>query len=179
MSIGALDPAGMTASQRAVYDRIASGPRRDVPKPFLAMLDAPDLADAIQSVGAAIRFAGALPESLREVAILSAAAAFGSGYEWDYHLAIAQRLAVDQAVIAAARSGDTGRLTGEDVSAAAAIIRFCWTAVRRNAAGRDELAEVAGAFGRAAATEVVAIAGYYPLLALFLASAGLDHSIGV
>lgn len=178
MLIGASDIATMTAEQRALHDRIASGPRGDVPKPFLAMLDAPHLADAIQSVGAAIRFSGALPEDLREVAILAAAAAFGSGYEWDYHLPIARRLGVGEAVIAAARSGDTAALTEATVADAAAIIRFCRAAIGANRAGHDDLARLSTSLGRAAASDVVAVAGYYPLLALFLASAELDHPVG-
>lgn len=178
MLIGARDPATMNAAQRALYDRIASGPRGDVPKPFLAMLDAPEIADAIQSVGAAIRFGGALPDDRREVAILAAAAAYGSGYEWEYHLPIARRLGVSQAVISAACSGDIRSLEGEEPPEMAAIIGFCRAAIAENRADPVHLATLGATLGRAGASEVVAIAGYYPLLALFLAAAGLDHPVG-
>jgi len=174
MPIGAVDPDRMSAEQRAVHDRIAAGPRGGVPRPFLAMLDNPGLADAVQGIGAALRFSGALPDDLREVAILAAAGAFGSGYEWDYHEPIARRAGVDGAVIAAARSGDVAALADRR---AAAIVTFCHGAVRGNRADRAALALISAELGRAAATEVVAIAGYYPLLALFLDAAGLDHPV--
>lgn len=174
MLIGAVDPERMTAEQRAVHDRIAAGPRGGVPRPFLAMLDNPGLADAVQGIGAALRFSGALPDDLREVAILAAAGAYGSGYEWDYHEPIARRAGVDDATIAACRSGDAAMLPD---ARAAAIVVFCHAAVRYNRADHRALALLGTTLGRAAATEVVAIAGYYPLLALFLAAADLDHPV--
>ena len=175
MPIGAADPDRMTAEQRTVHDRIAAGPRGGVPRPFLAMLDSPGLADAIQGVGAALRFSGALPEDVREIAILATAGAFGSGYEWDYHEPLARRAGVSDGAITAARTGDVTALAAEEV--AAAVITVCHRAVRDNRADREALALVSARVGRAAATEVVAIAGYYPLLALFLAAADLDHPL--
>ena len=71
-------------------------------------------------------------------------------------------------------SGDASALANGN---AAAIVTFCHTAVRRNRADRAALALLGAELGRAAASEVVAIAGYYPLLALFLAAADLDHPL--
>ncbi|MCB1503001.1 MAG: carboxymuconolactone decarboxylase family protein [Bauldia sp.] len=175
MPIGAADPDRMTPEQRAVHDRIAAGPRGGVPRPFLAMLDSPGLAHAIQGIGAALRFSGALADDLREIAILAAAGAFGSGYEWGYHEPIARRAGVSEAAIAAARAGDVSSLGGGDI--AAAIITVCHRAVRNRRVPREALALISTRLGRAAATEVVAIAGYYPMLALFLDAANLDHPI--
>ncbi|PZQ48195.1 MAG: hypothetical protein DI556_15355 [Rhodovulum sulfidophilum] len=173
MLIGARDKDAFTPVQRRTYDLIASGPRRDVPYPFLAMLDAPGLADAIQAVGAAIRFDGALDAPAREVAIMAAAGAFGSGYEWDYHAAIARDLGMSEAVIAATLSGAVETIP-ED-RAACLVITLCRAAVREHRVPPDTLAELAALLGRTAASEVVAISGYYPLLALFLSAGGLDH----
>ena len=174
MLIGARDPAAMTPAQRAVHDAIAAGPRADVPWPFLAMLDAPHLADAIQAVGAAIRFSGALTPPLREVAILATAAAFGSGYEWDYHLAIARRLGIGEAVIAACAAGVADPAVGEDL---AAVIGLCRAAVRERRIGEAVLARLVAATSREIASEVVAITGYYQMLALYLSAGGLDHPV--
>jgi 4-carboxymuconolactone decarboxylase len=174
MLIGARDPAAMTADQRAVYDGIASGPRKGVPFPFLAMLDVPQLAEAIQAVGAAIRFSGAASEMLREVATLASAAAFGSGYEWDYHVAIARRIAMPESVITAAA---TGLLGGIDDPATRATIGLCRAAVLEQKIPQADLAMLVSAVGRPAASEIVAISGYYPLLALFLSAGDIDHPL--
>lgn len=174
MLIGVRNVAEMTPAQRKVHDAIASGPRAGVPLPFLAMLDVPDLAHAIQSVGAAIRFSGALPAPLREVAILATAAAFGSGYEWDYHLPIARDLGVAEATIAAARSGQPSEAA---TPAEQAIVALCRNAVLNSRVDQDRLKELVDDIGAAAASELVAIAGYYQLLALFLAAGALDHAV--
>lgn len=170
MKIGARDPDEMTADQRATYDLIASGPRGGVPYPFLAMLDAPDFAAAIQSVGAAIRFSGKLDGRLREVAILAAAAAYGSGYEWTYHEAIGRQLGLTDGELSAVLAG-TGDGLGE---VEAAIVALVFTAVRERRADPAALALLTDRLGRAEATEVVTVAGYYPLLALFLSAGELD-----
>jgi 4-carboxymuconolactone decarboxylase len=172
MLIGARDPQTMTAAQRKAYDAIASGPRKDVPLPFLAMLDVPDLADAIQNVGARIRFSGALDPRLREVAILATAAAFGSGYEWDYHVPIGRDLGLGAAEIAAIRTG--GRCDGPTEDA---IVAVCRAAVRERRIPEEPLRILVGLIGRGAASEVIAIAGYYQMLALFLAAGALDHPL--
>lgn len=173
MLIGARTPADMTPEQRHVYDLIAAGPRRDVPWPFLAMLDAPHLAEAIQSVGAAIRFSGAISPELREVAILAVSGAFGSGYEWDYHVAIARDLKVPEATIAAST---TGAVTGL-APAHAAVIRLCRDAVLERRVDQELLADLVALEGPKVASEVVAMCGYYQMLALFLSAGGLDHPV--
>lgn len=174
MLIGANDLGTMTPEQRRVYDQIASGPRKDVPLPFLAMLDAPHLADSIQAVGSAIRFSGALAGDLREVAILATAAAFGSGYEWGYHERIAKSMDMPEDWLAACRTGDA---KGVDDRSVAAIIEICWASVKERRVPLDLLAYLAQSLGRGAASEVVAISGYYPLLALFLSAGQLDSAI--
>jgi 4-carboxymuconolactone decarboxylase len=174
MLIGSKDPEKMTAEQRRVHDAIASGPRRSVPAPFLAMLDAPELAEAIQAVGAMIRFSGAAPDALREIAILATAGAFGSGYEWSHHDAIARPLGVPVSVIEATRSGETDKLDDET---ARLVITLCRAAVLERRIRQDDLARLVALVGRGIASEVVAIAGYYPMLALFLSAADLDHGL--
>lgn len=172
--IGLRAGEAMTPAQRAAHDVIASGPRSGVPLPFLAMLDAPELATAIQQVGSVLRFSGTLSPALREVAILSAAAAFGSGYEWDYHLPLARAAGVSERTITAAARGQA---TTADDPTCAAIVALCHAAVKRQSVPPADLARIVADLGRQAASEVVAIAGYYPLLAIFLAAARVDHPV--
>jgi 4-carboxymuconolactone decarboxylase len=170
MEIGARDPERMTPAQRAAHDAIAAGPRGAVPRPFLAMLDDPALCVAIAAVGADLRYHGALPDRQREIAICAAAVACGSGYEWSEHEALAAAQGITRDERAALLSGRPDGLPDAD----AAIAAFVTGAVRTRRADRDRLDRIVAAFGREAATEVTAIAGYYPLLALFLSAAALD-----
>lgn len=171
MLIGKSDPTQMSPAQRQAYDIIASGPRGTVPSPFLAMLDAPALAEAIQGVGAAIRYYGVLPDRLREIAILAAAAAGGSGYEWAHHDRIAARLGLAPAERQAVLDGSGSGLAPVE----ALCVRYVHGAIRHRRADQTLLAGLVAALGREAATEITVIAGYYPLLALFLSAGDLDQ----
>lgn len=173
MLIGAADPATMTEAQRAVHDLIANGPRGGVPRPFLAMLDSPVLCEAIQGVGEAIRYRTSMTDRQREIAILAAAAAFGSGYEWGYHDALAIAAGMSPAERAGVLDGSGSSLGAGE----AAMVRYIFAAVRERRADQALLAEVSERLGREIATEMTAIAGYYPLLALFLASGQLDEPL--
>ncbi len=175
MLIGTRDSDRMSPEQRRVHDTIAQGPRGSVPLPFLAMMDAPHLAEALQAVGAAIRFSGAIDAKLREVAILATAATFGSGYEWTYHVAIARQLAIPEIVLSAAAGGLGDRPPIEP--AYAATIALCRDAVLERRVAPALLSALVNLIGRAAASEVVAICGYYQALGLFLSASGMDHRL--
>jgi len=161
--------APMTVAQRAAYDAIANGPRGSVPTPFLLMLDAPDLCDAIQAVGAAIRYGGSLSDVRRELAILATAGAVECAYEWEYHAPIAEHCGVSASVIAATLS-DAAEGAGLDEESAL-IISLCRAAALRQEP-RDLTDRAVKMLGRRDTTELIAIAGYYGLLAGFLKSAG-------
>jgi len=96
-------PEELSPSARVVYDAITGGARSKGPKyfqlvddhgrlegPFNAMLLAPTIGNAVQALGAAIRFQSTLTEREREVAILVVAVAAGSNFEWYAHAPIAQ-----------------------------------------------------------------------------------------
>ncbi len=171
MIIGTRDEKLMSSEQLAVFHKIASGPRKDVPSPFLAMLDAPEMVDVVQAVGSAIRFKSEMTSELREVAILATAAAFGSRYEWDYHVAIARRLNLPEQTIKAAA---TGVVQGEG-SLYATVISLCRAAVFERRIDPNLLARLVEMTSKRVATEVVLVSGYYQLLGLFLSAAELDR----
>src|SRR5262249_47889822 len=93
LSVPELDQA-----QRALYDAITGGPRSSqrgtVPitdsdgrlvGPFAIMLLSPEVGDAVQRVGAAVRFTSSLTGREREVAILAVAAGARCDFEWLAH----------------------------------------------------------------------------------------------
>jgi len=136
------------------------------------MLDAPELADAIQRVGTVLRFDSRLPDTVREIAILATAGAVACGYEWNYHAPIAEAAGVPVEAIAATRPGAPIEDIGDP---AATVIALC-RALATHAAPDPALLDAAVArLGRAGATEIMAIAGYYGLLAHFIRWAGFDE----
>jgi 4-carboxymuconolactone decarboxylase len=161
----ATDLSAATPEQYRVHQMIANGPRSGVPNPFLAMLDAPDLAMAIQEIGVIIRYRGVLPASVRELAILATASAVNCGYEWNYHAPIAASAGVSPGVIKATRDATC---PDEIDPMSRCLIEFCQETATRRQVQKGLLAEIIGHFGRSGATELIALVGYYSLLASFI-----------
>lgn len=162
-----------TEQQQAVVDKILKGPRGSVPTPFLSMLDAPMLTDAIQRVGEVIRFHSSLSDAYRETAILAVAGAVKCGYEWTYHAPIALASGVPQDVVNATLN-DQPIISDERLSL---IIDFCRQIAIQRQALPDIMLRAVTELGREATTELIAIAGYYSLLASFIKSTGRDTEI--
>jgi len=163
-------PDSMNESQREVASRIAGGPRGGVRGPFLALLQDPELADRVQHLGAFIRYGTGLPKPLTELAILVAARRWNCQYEWFAHAPIAREAGVAEAVIAAIAAGAKPQGLDED---AAAIYEFCTNLHKSGDAGDGPVAHIARRFGMKGVVDLVALTGYYSLLAMMLNTARL------
>src|SRR5687768_18401283 len=78
-----LPPEQLTADQQAAVDELVASPRGGVIGPFIATLRSPELTRRLQRLGEYIRFEAALPEKLREMAILLTAREWTQGFEWE------------------------------------------------------------------------------------------------
>ena len=163
-----LAPETMSPEQRTVADRIAGGPRGGVRGPFLALLQDPELADRVQHLGEFIRYGTGLPKHLTELAILVAARRWDCQYEWFAHAPIAREAGVPEPVIDAIAAGR--KPDGLDAEQAA-IYEFCVNLHRSGDAGDAPFAAVAARFGAKGAVDLVALCGYYSLLAMVLNTA--------
>src|SRR3954468_16506019 len=92
-------PESMDPAQRAVYDRIVSGPRGRIQGPLRAALHNPELADKWQALGALLRYGTSLPPRLSEVAILVTGRACRSPFEWYAHRLEAEKAGLAPAFI--------------------------------------------------------------------------------
>jgi len=123
-----LDPA-----QRMLHDRIVDGPRRAeasvVPitdadgrllGPFGPMTIAPVVGDAVQGVGAALRFASTMDARTKEASILLVAARRRCVYEWVLHHDAARAAGVPADAVALLRAGTVP--TGIDAETDAALV---------------------------------------------------------
>ena len=113
-----IPPAELAPAQRALYDAITGGPRASqagtVPitdadgqllGPFAIMLLSPEVGNAMQQVGAKIRFGTALTGRERELAILTVAGALSSEFERLAHVPAARGLGLTEPQIDAALAG--------------------------------------------------------------------------
>lgn len=168
----ALDPA-----QRELYDAIAGGPRASGPQhfaltapdgallgPFNAFLLAPELGDALQRLGAAVRYATSLPPRIREGAILLVAARWDSAFERHAHEAVGRSVGLTDDELRALSRGEVPE-TGDATEVTALRL------ARAIAAGDVSDAEwevSAPVLGERAVFELTTLVGYYATLALQL-----------
>jgi 4-carboxymuconolactone decarboxylase len=170
-------PDAMTPAQRALYADIAEGPRAAGPQhfaltnpdgsltgPFNALLLAPALGQAVQALGAAVRYETTLTSRERELAILVVAAHWDSAFERDAHEAVGRAAGLHDAEIAAVRAGGIPDL---DDAREDACVRLAHAMARSDV--DDALwASAAAEVPFEVVFELSTLVGYYALLALQL-----------
>jgi len=172
-----MPPAALDAEQRTLYDAIAGGPRAAGPQhfaltapdgallgPFNAFLLAPELGDALQRLGAAVRYATRLPPRIREGAILLVAARWDSAFERHAHEGVGRSVGLTDEELDTLACGEVPE-TGDAVEVAALRL------ARALAAGDvsdDEWAAWGPLVGERTVFELTTLVGYYATLALQL-----------
>ena len=165
----------MTPEQRAVAESIRSGPRASVgspaaaqgatslSSPFNVWNRRPELADRVQKVGEYIRFRSSLPPRLNEFAILITAREWSSQYEWFAHHRLAMAGGLDPQVAEAVRMGrvPAGMKADEQV-----VYDFTTELHRHRGVSDATYKRAVDAFGEQGVADLVAVNGYYVLVAM-------------
>ncbi|MGZ5092409.1 MAG: carboxymuconolactone decarboxylase family protein [Burkholderiales bacterium] len=160
-----LDPENMTEAQRKAAAELASGPRGEVRGPFNVLLRSPELMSPLQKVGEYLRFRCQLDRRIAEMATLIAARHWTQVYEWNAHhpLALKAGLKPDIAQAIAEGRRPTGMAVDEE------IVYDVLTEALQNKSVSDVTYERGiKQFGEQNLVDVLAIAGYYAMLALLL-----------
>ncbi|MHA6785259.1 carboxymuconolactone decarboxylase family protein [Pseudonocardia saturnea] len=159
-----LRPEDLDDAQRALRSRLFDPPGRvevaadgALHGPFDAMLRAPGTGAALAALGGALRYAGVLPDRVRELAILAVAVHHRSEFEWHAHAPIAAALGLQ---VDLPLSSD---VAGEQ-SALDAAVELLRTGDLTDAAW----ARTVDALGEAGTVELSTLVGYYSLLAVQL-----------
>lgn len=159
----------MTPEQREVAALISAGPRGEVRGPFIALLHNPALARHLQALGEHLRWKGTLPAHLTELAVLVTARRWTCQHEWFIHSELARKAGLDDAAIAAIRDGREPALGGDE----AMVYAFCRDAHATGRVQDKNFEAVRERFGLDGAVELLALCGYYSLMAMVLNTAGL------
>ena len=171
-------PHELDASARALYDRITGGPRAHGPQafaladdggrlhgPFNAMLVSPEVGTAMQELGAAIRYKSGLTGRAREIAILELSALRRSSFEWYAHERVGKQSGLTDAEIAALHDGAAAPTFDATESLVRELVRAL---VRERDLDDITFAVAEKALGERALMDMIALVGYYDLLALSL-----------
>jgi alkylhydroperoxidase family enzyme len=173
------EPAELDAEQRALYDRIAGGPRARGPQafpltddagrlngPFNAMLVNPEIGTTLQEVGAAIRYRSTLSDREREIAILEVAVLRRSEFEWYAHERVGRGQGLTGEELDALLQGAPAPTFSARESLVRTIAHDCLVDRRL---GDAVVRAAEAALGTRTLADCVALVGYYDLLALQLA----------
>ncbi|MEU4233002.1 carboxymuconolactone decarboxylase family protein [Nonomuraea sp. NPDC026600] len=164
-----MPPAHLDADARALHEKITAGPRGTsmlddeggLVGPFNAMLLSPPVGDALQELGAAIRYRSGLSARAREIAILVVAGHWDSAFELRVHEEIGRGLGLTEDELAALRTGAALELADPDEDA---VLRVTRALVTRADLDDSEYAEL----GESVVFELTTLVGYYATLALQL-----------
>ncbi|HJN91883.1 MAG TPA: carboxymuconolactone decarboxylase family protein, partial [Dehalococcoidia bacterium] len=133
--------------------------------PFNAMLYSPVAGDAVQSLGATLRFETSLPQNLAELAIIVTAREWTAQFEWWAHARMAVSAGVDASIVDAVRERRQPKFTDP---AESAIYDFCSELLGTRRVGDATYAATREILGEAGVMELVWLQGYYGLVSMTL-----------
>jgi len=149
----------MDAEGKEIYDRICRDRNSDrVGLQFRALLHSPQATSYLTSMGAQLRFKSAIPENLKEFAIIIAAREWNSDIEWTAHAALAAKAGVSAASIEAIRTGKgLSALTPDEQ----VIARFVHQLMREKKVSDDVYAAADKLLGTRGMVDLTLTCGYY------------------
>jgi len=172
-----LTPEMLDEAQSALYEKITGGPRSKnsalsitdssgrLEGPFNAMLLNPVLGDAVQQLGAAVRFHTGFTDREREIAILTLAVAQHSAFEFYAHSRIALKSGLSQQEINALERGQFPATFSSEESLIMATVLQLLEEHDLDDLSQEHFVEV---FSDQRLGELLTLISYYQLLALSL-----------
>lgn len=149
----------LDAKGQEIFDTI----RRDrnsqtVGLQFRALLNSPEAAGHLTSMGAQLRFKSAIPDNLKEFAIIVVAREWNSDIEWTAHAALAAKAGVSAASIEAVR---TGRAPAALTEQEQLILRFVHQLLREKKLDDDTFAAAHKLLGTRGVVDLTLTCSYY------------------
>jgi 4-carboxymuconolactone decarboxylase len=173
-----LELSELDHDQQALYQELMTGPRSRGPRPsgmtdeagrlegpFNAMLLSPVPGNALQALGAAVRYATRFPARSRELAILSVGYGWDSEFEVYAHEVIARAAGLTDEELAAVREGRPDDLSDP---AERVLARTARALVTRSDLTDEEYQAARESLGEAGLFELTTLVGYYAAVALQL-----------
>jgi hypothetical protein len=171
-------PDELSPEQRRLYDAITQGPRSKGPQlvpltdgegrlegPFNAFLLSPDVGTALQELGSTIRYRTALSDRAREIAILELSVHRRADFEWYAHARIGSAAGLSDDEIAGIRRRKKIPTLDPVETLVRRLVR---TLLRERDLDRAAFAEAHNVLGARALMDLIALVGYYDLIALSL-----------
>jgi 4-carboxymuconolactone decarboxylase len=159
-----LDPQAMTAEQQRIYAEI-KGPRGGVGGPFALWIRLPQIADAANRFGNALRLDGKLDRRLFELMVLVIARHWNAQYEWFVHEPAALKAGLDQRIVAAIRDGKEPPFEHNDERI---VVVLTTELLETRTVSQETYGLVLSAFGLERFIEMITVAGFYTTAAMMI-----------
>ena len=157
------------------YDEIA-GSRGSVRGPYGVLLHSPDLAARVAHTGAYVRFDFDMPDSLKEVVIITTAREIKSQYEFAAHARLARKAGVSEETIRAIAQGTAPEgLSGEEEL----LVRYTRELLGDHKISDATFNAVRGRYGDRGVVDLTALIGHYLLVGQVLAAFDIDLAPGM
>jgi 4-carboxymuconolactone decarboxylase len=160
-----IDPKNYTADQKAVAAAITAGPRGEVRGPFKMLMHNPKAADAVQRMGAYLRFDGTMDGRLRELAIILTGRHWTAQYEWYAHASIAEKEGLDTAIIDAIANRTRPAFKNKDEEV---IYNFVTELNEKHKVSDASYKAATALLGDAGVVELVMLCGHYTVVSMVL-----------
>jgi 4-carboxymuconolactone decarboxylase len=152
----------MTPAQRRVRDLIVAGRRGRFGGPFQILIRSPEICEHAAKLGEHLRWGTSLPARLSELAIITTARFWRAQYEWHAHAPLAEQAGVPKEAVEAIRRGDPPHFAQADEGL---VYRVCEELFRTRRLADASFREAVDTLGEAGLVEIIAIIGYYTLIA--------------
>ncbi len=165
--------------QRVLWDNITTGPRGNPERehgglagadgaligPFNALFLSPTLGDAIQKLGASVRYNNSLPPDLLEVAICTMGGHWRANFEFWAHARLAKNAGVSEGAIDAIRDGERPYFGNDQQQA---VYEFGRELIEGQRVSDETYETLKGMIGESGVFEVASVMGYYALVSIGL-----------
>ena len=160
-----IPPEQLSEAQHQAVANLLAGPRSTLEGPFIPLLRSPALMTRLQQTGAYLRFESPLPARLRELVILWVARHWDQPVEWAIHHPLALAAGLAPAVVQAIREGRRpGDLGPEEWLA----LDVCEALSAQRGLDDATYARAVAQLGEPGLIDLIALVGYYGLLAMVL-----------
>ena len=163
MRLKKLSREELSPEQVKVWDEVVAGPRKKMHGPFFIWLHSPELLSRGQKLGLYARYQSSLPQRLSELCILMTAAHWKAAGEWVDHAPIARELGVDAEALEALRKGLPAKFKNADEAAAYELAQEL---LNKRDVSDATYARVKGVLGERGILDLIAVLGYYGLIAM-------------
>lgn len=155
----------MTGAQKTMTEHLLTGERGGMAGPFNALLRSPEMGDAVQKLGAQVRYHSSLSPRLNEFAIIITGRFWNAQYEWYAHkrLALQAGLKADIADALAAGRRPQGMQPDEE-----AVYNFVTELLRTKQVTDATFNTARDKLGERSVVDLIGVVGYYGLISMVL-----------